>query len=133
MQNRLLENVQKHLKYNLKHNNLKAFDDGAVTAEFSVVLPAVVLLALVLFGVGRAVVCSMNCHDAAAQVAYYIVTHRNTRDVNNIVTKVAGPGASVRVTKNNNFADIVVRCQVFPDPLHILPTVVESRISQVVS
>lgn len=114
-------------------NAFNARDFGAVTAEFAVVLPCAILLVLVLLGVGRAVVCTMNCHDAASQVAYYMVTHHDDKAVASIVQKVAGPGASVQVSRGGNMANIVVKCPLIPDPLHILPAMIESRVSQVLA
>lgn len=108
-------------------------DCGAVTAEFAIVLPCALMLILVLLGVGRAVVCAMNCHDAAAQVAYYMVTHHDDKAAASIAQKVAGPGASVRISRGSDTANIVVKCPLIPDPFHILPPLVESRVSQVLA
>ncbi len=108
-------------------------DSGAVTAEFAIVLPCALAIVLVLLGLGRAVVCTMNCHDAAAQVAYYMVTHHNDKAAASIAQRVAGTGASVRVSKSGNVANIVVKCPLIPDPLHILPPLVESHVSQVLA
>ncbi|EIK86469.1 TadE family type IV pilus minor pilin [Gardnerella greenwoodii] len=111
--------------------NINTRDFGAVTAEFAVVLPCAIVLVVVLLGVGRAVVCNMNCHDAASQVAYYMVTHHDDKAAASIVQKVAGSGASVQINRNGNMANIVVKCPLIPDPLHILPPLVESHVSQV--
>ncbi|MBF9314962.1 pilus assembly protein [Bifidobacteriaceae bacterium NR002] len=108
-------------------------DSGAVTAEFAIVLPCALVIVLVLLGLGRAVVCAMNCHDAAAQVAYYMVTHHNDKAAASIAQRVAGSGASVKVSKSGNVANIVVKCPLIPDPLHILPPLVESHVSQVLA
>lgn len=109
------------------------FDSGAGTAEFSVVLPAVVVLVLVLFGVGRTVVCIMNCHDAAQQVAYHLVAYKDSTPLEDVVHKIAGPEASLNIKKYGNNVDISVSCPVIPDPMHILPTVVHSDIKQIVT
>lgn len=107
------------------------YDRGTVTAEFSIVLPCALILLFVLIGIGRAVVCTMNCHDAAAQVAYYLVTHKDDKAAASIVQSVAGQGASVKISRSNNMANIVVKCPLIPDPLHILPPLVESHVNQV--
>ncbi len=112
-------------------NGSNLLDSGAVTAEFAIVLPCAILLVLVLLGVGRAVVCTMNCHDAAMQVAYYMVTHHDDKAAESIVQKVAGAGASVQISQVGNTADIVVKCPLVPDPLQVLPSLVESHVSQV--
>lgn len=110
-----------------------AKDSGAVTAEFAIVLPCALILVLVLFGLGGAVVRTMNCHDAAAQVAYYMVTHHDDKAAASIVQRVAGAGASAQVSRGGNVANIVVKCPLIPDPLHILPPLIESRVSQVLA
>ena len=108
-------------------------DCGTVTAEFAVVLPWAVVIALALLGLGRAVICTMNCHDAAMQVTYYMVTHRNDSAASSIVEQIAGPGASVQISRGGNTVNIVVKCPLIPDPLHILPAMVESHVNQVLA
>lgn len=106
-------------------------DSGAVTAEFAIILPTVAVLAIVLIFVGKSVVNTMNCNDAAGQVAYYIASTHDSKEAQNIVHKVSGKNSSVKVEYVGNMADIVVSCPVVPDPLKILPMQVEARISQV--
>ncbi|MFU0517054.1 TadE family protein [Gardnerella pickettii] len=108
-----------------------AKDLGAVTAEFAIILPTVAILAIVLIFVGKSVVNTMNCNDAAGQVAYYIASTHDSKEAQNIVHKVSGKNSSVKVEYVENMADIVVSCPVVPDPLKILPMQVEARISQV--
>lgn len=121
----------------MAENKLKMFfgyyDYGAVTAEFSVVLPAAIVVALILLGVGRTVVCSMNCHDAARQVAYHLVAYNDGTSLEDIVHRVAGSDASLKLKKYGNNVDISVSCPVIPDPMHVLPTVVHSDIKQIVT
>ena len=81
-------------------------DCGTVTAEFAVVLPCAVVITLALLGLGRAVICTMNCHDAAMQVAYYMVTHRNDSAASSIVEQIAGPGASVQISRDGNTVNL---------------------------
>lgn len=106
-------------------------DSGAVTAEFAITLPTVAILAIVLIFVGKSVVNTMNCNDAAGQVAYYIASTHDSKEAQNIVHKVSGKNSSVKVEYVGNMANIVVSCPVVPDPLKILPMQVEARISQV--
>lgn len=107
-------------------------DRAAVTAEFSVVLPAVVVVTLVVFGVGRTVIKNMQCNDAATQVAYQLLTHQKSTSVERIVSQVAGSDATVTVSRQSNRAQIVVQCPIMPDPLHVIPAKVESRLSQII-
>lgn len=84
-----------------------------------------------LIFVGKSVVNTMNCNDAAGQVAYYIASTHDSKEAQNIVHKVSGKNSSVKVEYVGNMANIVVSCPVVPDPLKVLPMQVEARISQV--
>lgn len=86
-------------------------DSGAVTAEFAIILPTVAILAIVLIFVGKSVVNTMNCNDAAGQVAYYIASTHDSKEAQNIVHKVSGKNSSVKVEYVGNMADIVVSCR----------------------
>lgn len=122
----------KSTKFTKDTKNVKDVkDSGAVTAEFAIILPTVAVLAIVLIFVGKSVVNTMNCNDAAGQVAYYIASTHDSKEAQNIVHKVSGKNSSVKVEYVGNMADIVVSCPVVPDPLKILPMQVEARISQV--
>lgn len=122
----------KSTKFTKGAKNIKnAKDSGAVTAEFAIILPTVAILAIVLIFVGKSVVNTMNCNDAAGQVAYYIASTHDSKEAQNIVHKVSGKNSSVKVEYVGNMANIVVSCPVVPDPLKILPMQVEARISQV--
>lgn len=122
----------KSTKFTKDAKNIKNVkDSGAVTAEFAIILPTVAILAIVLIFVGKSVVSTMNCNDAAGQVAYYIASTHDSKEAQNIVHKVSGKNSSVKVEYVGNMANIVVSCPVVPDPLKVLPMQVEARISQV--
>lgn len=122
----------KSTKFTKDAKNIKNVKDpGAVTAEFAIILPTVAILAIVLIFVGKSVVNTMNCNDAAGQVAYYIASTHDSKEAQNIVHKVSGKNSSVKVEYVGNMANIVVSCPVVPDPLKVLPMQVEARISQV--
>lgn len=122
----------KSTKFTKDAKNIKNVkDSGAVTAEFAIILPTVAILAIVLIFVGKSVVNTMNCNDAAGQVAYYIASTHDSKEAQNIVHKVSGKNSSVKVEYVGNIANIVVSCPVVPDPLKVLPMQVEARISQV--
>lgn len=122
----------KSTKFTKDAKNIKNIkDSGAVTAEFAIILPTVAILAIVLIFVGKSVVNTMNCNDAAGQVAYYIASTHDSKEAQNIVHKVSGKNSSVKVEYVGNMANIVVSCPVVPDPLKVLPMQVEARISQV--
>lgn len=122
----------KSTKFTKDAKNIKNVkDSGAVTAEFAIILPTVAILAIVLIFVGKSVANTMNCNDAAGQVAYYIASTHDSKEAQNIVHKVSGKNSSVKVEYVGNMANIVVSCPVVPDPLKVLPMQVEARISQV--
>lgn len=122
----------KSTKFTKDAKNIKNVkDSGAVTAEFAIIIPTVAILAIVLIFVGKSVVNTMNCNDAAGQVAYYIASTHDSKEAQNIVHKVSGKNSSVKVEYVGNMANIVVSCPVVPDPLKVLPMQVEARISQV--
>lgn len=122
----------KSTKFTKDAKNIKNVkDSGAVTAEFAIILPTVAILAIVLIFVGKSVVNTMNCNDAAGQVAYYIASTHDSKEAQNIVHKVSGKNSSVKVEYVGNMANIVVSCPIVPDPLKVLPMQVEARISQV--
>ncbi|RSX54607.1 pilus assembly protein [Bifidobacterium samirii] len=109
-------------------------DEGAVTAEFAVVLPAVAAVAILLLGLSRATIVSLDCHDAASAIAREMAvgasggggdgdgTAAAGADYQTIARDIAGANASANVTQNGDRVTVIVTCPVVPDPLGILPT-----------
>lgn len=98
-------------------------DAGAVTAEFAVVLPAVILVATVLMGLARTVVVAMACQDAAAVAVREIVVAGDGADPIGAAMAVAGSEISVDVgAENDEIVTVTVSCPVIPDPMGVLPT-----------
>lgn len=98
-------------------------DAGAVTAEFAVVLPAVILVATVLMGLARTVVVAMACQDAAAVAVREIVVAGDGADPIGAAMAVAGSEISVDVgAENGKIVTVTVSCPVIPDPMGVLPT-----------
>lgn len=108
-----------------------AADEGAVTAEFAVVLPAVVLVAVVLIALARTVTVSMSCQDAAAVAVREIVVAGDESDPVGAAQAVAGSDSSVSVTHGGEAVSVTVSCPVIPDPLGVLPTVVTAEATDV--
>lgn len=121
---------------------------GAVTAEFAVILPAVVALAILLCCLGRAVVVRVECQDAARTIARRAaqqmqVDATSLEDVadglepwaDSVAAQLAGSGADATLSAAvsgteptgtaGNGIEVRVRAPVIPDPLHVLPAVVE--------
>lgn len=107
-------------------------DAGAVTAEFSMVLPSVLIIILLLCGIGRFVITMMQCHDAATQVAYDLVIHHNASRAVSIAQQIAGSRSTVQVRKQGQYAQISVSAPLIPDPLRVLPFRAESHVTQII-
>jgi Flp pilus assembly protein TadG len=96
-------------------------DQGAVAAEFAVVLPAVIVMAVVLMSLARAVTVSMDCQDTAASIARELVVTDGEADASALV-QAMGVGASVSVARGGGTYAVSVQCPVLPDPFGVLPT-----------
>lgn len=102
-------------------------DRGAVTAEFATILPAVMVIALVLMGLGRAVAVSMDCQDAASAVARELVVGGDGVNPADVARDVAGDKASVSVDRTDGLVHVTVSCPVVPGPGNILPARVQGK------
>ncbi|KFI47984.1 TadE family type IV pilus minor pilin [Bifidobacterium biavatii] len=111
----------------------KSVDEGAATAEFAVVLPAVVVVALLLMCLTRTVVVSMDCQDAAAAAARELVVAGDDADPSATARVVAGDDVSVSVARDSDLATVTVQCPVVPDPIGVLPTNVTGKATGVLS
>ncbi|WP_206430743.1 TadE family type IV pilus minor pilin [Bifidobacterium goeldii] len=95
-----------------------------MTAEFATVLPVVALIAVILLGLTRTVVVSMNCQDAAAAAARELVVARDEANPQATARAIAGDAAVVSVNRHDSTVQVQVTCPVLPDPLGVLPTTV---------
>lgn len=102
-------------------------DSGAATAEFAVVLPVVMVLALLITALSRTVIISMNCQDAAALVARELVVSGEDVDAGALARSVAGEGVETRISRENDAVHVVTHCPVLPGPLNVLPTRVSGQ------
>lgn len=127
---------------------------GAVTAEFALMLPAVIALAVLLCCLGRAVVVRIECQDAARTIAHRAaqqmqVDAASATEVASgldqwadaVAVQLAGTGADATLTAvqrgsslgaTADGADmegiaVSVSAAIVPDPLHALPAMVEGR------
>ncbi|MBT1161998.1 pilus assembly protein [Bifidobacterium sp. SO1] len=109
---------------------LRHADRGAATAEFAVVLPAVVAVAVLLLCLSRTVVISMDCQDAAVSAVRELVVADGVdadTDLQSVVRAVAGGNASATASYGDEQVTVTVQCPVVPDPLGVLPTRVTGR------
>lgn len=111
----------------------RSADEGAATAEFAVVLPAVVAVAALLLCLSRAVVVSMDCQDAASAAVRELIVAGDDADPQSVARAVAGSGAMASVRRASDQVTVVVQCPVVPDPLGVLPTRVSAAATGVTS
>lgn len=98
-------------------------DRGAVSAEFAIVLPAVMAMAVLLLAVTRAGMVAVDCQEAARTAARSIVVDGVQADLSGALA--VAPGATVSLADQNGIVRISVRCPVLPGPLDVLPATVE--------
>lgn len=107
----------RHMAQRLGHW-FRTHDEGAATAEFAVVLPAVVVMLALLLYTARACVVQLECQDAAAAVARQLVVLDG--DVATARAS-AGAGVHVAVAGEANRYVVTTTCRVVSDPLHVIP------------
>ena len=103
---------------------LRAHDEGAATAEFAVVLPAVVVMVALLLYTARACVVQLECQDAAAAVARQLVVLDGDAAS---ARASAGAGVHVAVASEANRYVVTTTCRVVSDPLHVIPGSVHGK------
>ncbi|NEG97076.1 hypothetical protein GFD17_09985 [Bifidobacterium sp. SMB2] len=104
-------------------------DAGTVTAEFAVVLPAVMVVSLLLFSSARAVIVNMNCQEAARAAAREMVVAGESGDADpaGVVARIAGSGATVSTATGGGQVTVITRCPLMPGPFGVLPVALEGR------
>jgi Flp pilus assembly protein TadG len=105
----------------------KGADSGAITAEFAVVLPAVMMLAVLLMMCGRAVTVSMGCQDAASVGARTAVVSASDVKGRRAAKDAAGSEAKVDLAHHGSNVVVTVSCPLISDPLHVMPNVVVGK------
>lgn len=119
------------MRFHHRRNNQwwKHGDPGAVTAEFAVVLPAVVVVALVLLGLGRGVIANVECADAARAAARQITTSTDA-DGGIAAARTAAvavsAGSTAAFTETTDSVTVSVTCPLLSGPLGIIPASVSA-------
>ena len=96
-------------------------DDGTVTAEFAIVLPAVMVLALLLLTLTQTIRTGMVCQDAANAAARDLIVTRSKGDPQGLVHRMAGPHAQVKLSPSAGQTTVRVSCPVVSGPMGVLP------------
>ena len=106
-------------------------DRGASTAEFAIVLPAVVAIIALILVIARTTMVAMACQDAAALIARELVVSDNRpadeRLARSSAQRLLGGDAHVDLTYEANSIIVQTGCPVVPDPLGALPRQVEGK------
>jgi Flp pilus assembly protein TadG len=93
---------------------MPAGDSGSVTAETAVVLPVLVLVVAVLFGITRGIDAELSIQDAARVGARAAARGEPAAEVRRLAASVAPAGATVEVRHAGGLVDVVVRARVRP-------------------
>lgn len=99
-------------------------DPGAATAEFAVIMPAVVLMVTLLLYSVRACVVQLECQDAASNAARAAVVEGPGTSLQDIAMQSAPSASQVGVTRDGGRVRVEVRCTVVADPMGVLPATV---------
>jgi hypothetical protein len=90
----------------------ECFDRGSVTAEVAVVLPALVLLAGLLLGIGHVGVLQLRIDEAARAGAREAVRGESSASVQQTVRRLAGEGAVASIESRGGWTTVHVRAEV---------------------
>ncbi|WEV68445.1 pilus assembly protein [Bifidobacterium sp. ESL0769] len=96
------------------------------------VLPAVMVMAVLLMMLARAVTVEMNCQDAASAAARVAVVSNSDAEARLAAHDAAGGDANVSISRGFKQVKVTVSCRVVPDPLHVLPMAVVGKATGVV-
>ncbi|WP_157365742.1 TadE family type IV pilus minor pilin [Arthrobacter sp. Leaf234] len=90
----------------------ECFDRGSVTAEVAVLLPALVLLAGLLLGIGHVGVLQLRIDEAARAGAREAVRGESSDSVQQTVRRLAGDGAVASIESSGGWTTVHVRAEV---------------------
>lgn len=85
---------------------------GAVTAEFAVALPAVILLFAFLLAAGAAGITQLRLEEAARAGARSLARGENSGEVQGIVKRLAGEGATAGVASDGDWVTVTASAAV---------------------
>lgn len=105
-----------------EHDGAEPGDRGTATAEFAVVLPALVLLIVVLVGAAGIGFSQLRAFDAARSAAREIARGEPRAAVVDEAKKHAGKAATVRVGTDGGYAKVTVTIRL-PEAIFFLDEV----------
>lgn len=83
-------------------------DCGAVTAEFAMIMPAIVLVILMVIGVGTLGLAQLRSYEAARAGAREAARGEPTAEVRRTAESKAGPGSAVTIGKDGEYTVVTV-------------------------
>lgn len=96
--------MRQHLRARLGgRDGISGRNAGAVTAEFAVTLPAVILLLAFLLAAGAAGITQLRLEEAARAGARALARGETEGEVQGIVKRISGEQASVHVDSDGNW------------------------------
>lgn len=102
-------------------------DLGTVTAEFAIVLPAVMALAILLLALTQTVRTGMICQEAANAAAREVVVHQGEGDPATIAARVAGGSSALSLERSGRQVRVALSCPLVSTPLGVLPPRIQGR------
>lgn len=102
-------------------------DRGSVTAEFAMVLPAVMALAMMLLALVSAVVTRIDCQDAASAAAREMLISGDAKRSEQVARTAGGEDTEVGIRRDDTYVVVSTKCPILPDVLGVLPLYVSGR------
>ncbi|MCI1218185.1 TadE family protein [Bifidobacterium crudilactis] len=102
-------------------------DRGSVTAEFAMVLPAVMALAMTLLALTSAVTARIDCQDAASAAAREMLTSGDVQRSEQVARVAGGNGTEVWIRREDTYIVVTTQCPILPDVLGTLPLHVNGK------
>jgi len=94
-------------------------DRGSATAEFAMVMPALVALIIVVVGAGAIGLTQLRAYDAARAGAREAARGEPVRDIEQAAQQKAGKNSHVRITTEGEYTAVRVEIAL-PKTLHIV-------------
>lgn len=94
-----------------RRRHLARRDRGSVTAEFAVLMPAILIVIVMVVVVGLVGAAHVRNHDAARQAVRLSAVGEPAADVRRTAATIAGADASVTLTREGEWVSVTVSRQ----------------------
>ncbi|MCH4160051.1 MAG: pilus assembly protein [Bifidobacterium sp.] len=102
-------------------------DTGTVTAEFAMILPAVMTLVVLLLALVSAVTAHLDCQDAASAAIRQLVISQDVQQARDAALLAAGKDTIMKIQHSGKQVVITTTCPIVPDTEGWLPLSVNGR------